>query len=246
MLKIEQLAILSALLAFGACLGCCQSLQMGEFPAEYDNSSPQATSVIPIIFEGLVVANASPVGDFRPSRIDGHGPTRPWRARVRVENVLQGNVPEKEVDIFYFIGSDNLGSSDSPLNLPAGARRIFFLQRDGGVLRPIHDGWERSVVKVFSGAHPSLKIDPHRPATDAIVDLLLTRGEGVTDKGMIEAVYWVGGRMSIFGDEVVIKRLQQVAREETLPVREEACYFLAEAKHPCEGVVGKEQFRSVD
>jgi len=44
-----------------------------------------------------------------------------------------------------------------------------------------------------------------------------------------------------FGDEVVIKRLQQVVREETLPVREEACYLLAEAKHPCEGITGKEQ-----
>lgn len=160
MLKIKQSATLLALLGFGACLGCCQSSQMTEFPAEYDNSSPQATSVIPMIFVGLVVANASPIGDFRPSRIDGHGPTRPWRARVKVENVLQGNVPQQEVDIFYFVGTDNLGSSDSPLNLSAGARRIFFLQRDGGELRPIHDGWERSVEKVFSGAHPSFKTDP--------------------------------------------------------------------------------------
>src|SRR5882762_2666173 len=117
MLKIEQSATLLALLAFGASLGCCQNSQMTEFPAEYDNSSPMATSIIPMIFEGLVLANASPAGEFRPSRIDGHGPTRPWRARVKVENVLQGNVPKGEVDIFYFIGTDNLGSSDVYLNL---------------------------------------------------------------------------------------------------------------------------------
>jgi hypothetical protein len=78
------------------------------------------------------------------------------------------------------------------------------------------------------------------------VDLLLTRGEGATDKNMIEAVYRVGGRMSTFGDDAVIKKLQQMAREGTLPVREEACYFLAEAKHPCEGMAGKEQFRGIN
>jgi hypothetical protein len=190
--------------------------------------------------------NASPAGDFHPSRIDGHGPTRQWRARVRVEHVLRGYVPEEEVNIFYFVGTDNLGSSDSSLNLAAGARRIFFLQRDGGELRLIHDGWERSVENVLSGAHPSFEKDPPKLAADAIVDLLLTRGEGATDKDMIEAIYRVAGVPDKFGTEAVIKKLQQVARDETLPVREEACYFLAKANHPCEGVTGKEQFRNVN
>jgi hypothetical protein len=63
---------------------------------------------------------------------------------------------------------------------------------------------------------------------------------------MIEAVYEVGGRMDKFGDEAVIKKLQQVSREETLPVREEACFFLADRKLPCEGIAGKEQFRSIN
>ena len=82
--------------------------------------------------------------------------------------------------------------------------------------------------------------------TEVIVDLLLTRGEGATDKNMIEAVYLVAGRMGIFGRETVIKKLQQLSREETLPVREEACFFLADEKLPCEGIVGKEQFRNVN
>jgi hypothetical protein len=244
MLQIQRGGLLLALLVFGVCLGCCPNPQATEFPARYDNSSPLATSLVPVIFEGLVLVNDSPAGQFHSSRIDGHGPARRWRCKVRVENVLQGNVPQREVDIFYFIGADNLGSSLSPLVLLAGARRIFFLQWDGGELRTIYDGWENSVEKVYSGAHPGFKRAPQSSVTEAIVDLLLTRGEGASDKSMIEAVYRVGGRMSMFGAEVVIKRLQQIAREETLPVKQEACYFLAEAKHPCEGIAGKEQFRS--
>ena len=245
-LQIQQSGAAFTLIALAACTGCAANHSSTEFPARYDNYSPQSIALVPVIFEGLVVANASPIGDFQPSRINGHGPTRRWRARVRVENVLQGDVPHEEVDIFYFIGTDNLGSSDSTLNLPAGARRIFFLQRDGGELRLIHDGWESSVVKVLSGAHHFFKRDPHKPATDAIVDLLLTRGEGAKDKDMIEAIYWVAGLPDKFGNEAVIKKLQQLAREETPPIRAEACYFLAERKPFCEGVVGKEQFRNLN
>ena len=219
---------------------------MTEFPARYYNQSPEQIVQVPIILVGVVLANATQVGDFHPSRIEGHGPIRGFRSRIRVENVLQGNVSQGEVDIFYFIGADSLGSSAGILNLPAGVRRIFFLQRDGGKLRTIYDGWDLTVEEVYSGAHPSFKRNPARPVTEAIVDLLLTRGERATDKDMIEAVYWVGGSMGIFGRETVIKKLQQLSREETLPVREEACYFLAEEKLPCEGIVGKEQFRNVN
>jgi len=188
---IPRIAVLLVLVAFAACMGCCPSPQATEFPARYENYSPLAISLVPMILVGLVQENASPAGEFHPSRIDGHGPIRRWRARVRVENVLQGNVPQTEVDVFYFIGTDNLGSSDIYLNLPAGARRIFFLQRDGGELCPIHDGWESSVEPVFSGAHPSFKIDSQKLAAETITDLLLSRGEGATDKSMIEAVYHV-------------------------------------------------------
>jgi hypothetical protein len=229
-----------ALFAFTVSLGCYPSPQMTEFPARYDNKAPEQIVQVPVILVGLVLANATQVGDFHPSRIEGRGPTRGFRCRIRVENVLQGNVPQGEVDIFYFIGADSLGSSAGILNLPAGVRRIFFLQRDGGELRTIYDGWDTTVENVYSGAHPSFKRNPDRPVTEAMVDLLLTRGRGATDEDMIEAVFQVGGRMSTFGDETVIKKLQQIAREETLPVREKACYELAEAKHPCETITGKE------
>ena len=74
--------------------------------------------------------------------------------------------------------------------------------------------------------------------TEAIVDLLLARGEGATDKDMIEAVEQVGG-FHRYGDEIEIKGLQRVAREETPPVRERACYFLAGRKRPCEEIPAK-------
>jgi hypothetical protein len=236
---LQQSSLALALLAFTASLGCCPSPQMTEFPARYDNQAPEQIVHVPIILVGVVLTHTQ-VGDFHPSRIEGNAPIRGFRCRIRVENVLQGNVSQGEVDIFYFIGTDSLTGGTSILNLPAGVRRIFFLQRDGGKLRTIYDNWETTVEKVYSGAHPSFKRNPNRPVTEAIVDLLLTRGEGATDKDMMEAVYWVGGRRGMFGEETVIKKLQQIAREETLPVREEACYFLADRKLPCEGIVGKE------
>jgi hypothetical protein len=88
------------------------------------------------------------------------------------------------------------------------------------------------VLPVFSGFHAHFTVKQQRPITDSIVDLLLTRGEGATDKDMVKAVHEVGS-VRRFGDEIQTKALQRIAREETPPVRHEACAELAIWGHPC-------------
>src|SRR5258708_5591397 len=105
---LQQGSLPLALLAVAASLGCSRSQQMTEFPARYDNQSPEQIVEVPIILVGVVLTSAQ-VGDFHPSRIEGRGPTRGFRSRISVENILQGDVSQGEVDIFYFIGADSLG-----------------------------------------------------------------------------------------------------------------------------------------
>ena len=242
---MKPFGALLAVLVFGGCWGCCTAPQMTEFSAHYDIGSPQNIAEVPMILVGFVLADARPAGALRPSRRDGHQPTRPWMVSVRVENVLQGNVPQKEISLFYFLGTDNLGSSASPLTFATGDRKLFFLERDAGVLRTICDNWDSCVEPVFSGFHPHFKKDSHQPVTEAIVDLLLTRGEGATDNDMIKAVRRVAGFHG-YGEQVAIKRLQQVAREETAPVRAAGCYELAFGGHPCASNSGGENPQAKD
>jgi hypothetical protein len=221
-----------AIALLGMVTACCRP-QMTEFPARYSIDSPQAIEAVPVILVGLVLVGSHPAGPLHPSRVDPHVLTQLHQAKIRVENLVQGDVAQNdEINIFYSLDAVNLGSSASFLYFSRGDRRLFFLERDAGKLRTIYDTWNTCVLPVFSGFHPNFKRDPHQPATEAIVDLLLTRGEGATDKDMVKAVREVGN-FDRFGDELQLKALQQIAREETPPVRHEACAELAIWGHPC-------------
>jgi len=211
--------------------GCRNSPQMTEFTPRYV-SFPQDVGYVPVILVRLVLEDAVTDGQYHPSRYDSNEWTIRCRVKVKVENVLQGEVTGTEVNIYFFVAAVTHGSGVR-YSFRKGDRDIFFLQRDYGELRLISDTFSNvSLVKVLSGAHPSFRRDPSRPVWDCITDLLLTRGVGVDDRQMTKAIDANGvGREHT--ESELIKKLDQLAREETPAVRERACFYLQLLKHPC-------------
>ena len=205
---------------------------MTEFTPEYD-SVPIYVSHVPVILVGLVLEDAVTDGQYHPSRYDSNEWTIRCRVKVKVENVLQGEVTGTEVNIYFFIAAVSTGGSGVRFGFRKGYRDIFFLQRDYGELRLIADTYSNnSIVKVLSGAHPNFHRDPSGPVWDCITDLLLTRGVGVDDRQMTEAIH-ADSLSKEYAPSELIKKLNQLAREETPAVRERACFYLQKLERPC-------------
>ncbi len=60
----------------------------------------------------------------------------------------------------------------------------MWLRRDGDFYRMASDVWDYCTIRVDSGSHPRYKADPAKPLNHALVDILLTRGEGEVDDDM--------------------------------------------------------------
>jgi hypothetical protein len=203
---------------------------MTESKPEYSILQPGDVAKVPVILEGLVIADGIAVAPVQNSPIDSR-PVQLWKARVHVENLLQGEIDQGDVDVFYFIG-DIPGSARS-IRLRSGERNIFFLRRDGTKLRTNDDRSANGcLLTVMTGPHPNFTRAPGVSINQAIIELLLTRGSGVDDKKMIAAIDEPNYSRFI-SEEQIVRRLQQVAEVESPVVREAACLKLLFGKHPC-------------
>jgi hypothetical protein len=197
------------------CISCERDNQMVPLPPHFSVLAPEQ---VPVILVGQVLKTSHAAAPPRISEWDGR-PVQLWTVRVRVEQVLQGDVQSKEVDIFYF---PDMGAGESPVarvmgDLYTGHSEMFFLQRDHQKLRTICDGWRRCIMWVRTGTHYNFKADPLVSIEDNIVRLLLSRGEHTTDKQMLDAIYHPPQR---WGNGPVSKALRQlIAREGSPAVR---------------------------
>jgi hypothetical protein len=114
-----------------------------------------------------------------------------------------------------------------------GDRELFFLQQDTNVLRTVCDSYAHCVVPVLSGSHADLKPDPSKPITERIVDLLLTRGEGCSERDWLNAIEKDGDRARLFDMEYTIKKLQLLSASEMPGVRKQSCGVLATLGKTC-------------
>jgi hypothetical protein len=183
--------------------------------------SASALDRVPVILLGQIMENSRSTGSQRTwqtSEWDGK-PVQLMRVRVRVEQVLQGEPPPKEVEIFYFT---DLAAGESSVarvwrDLNAGHSEIFFLQRDYGKLRTICDGWRSCIIWVRTGTHYNFKPEPGTPIEDVITNILLRRGDHTTDEQMIDAMYHPELR---WGTLPIYNALKQLAvNEKSLAVR---------------------------
>jgi hypothetical protein len=95
------------------------------------------------------------------------------RAKVVVENVLKGNIPERTVDYYYFGPACAIMGPTEVLH--TGSRYILFLRREQGSWRAIADYW-RNTLPVDSGRHPR-DFTVGKRIEEAIAEILLIPGD---------------------------------------------------------------------
>ena len=236
-----QFPSLLLLAFFVSCTGCRREFGIRETEPKYSINDPAG---VPIVLVGKVIERGRPVGPFHRSRF-GRLDVQLWKAGVQVENVLQGGVGRGDVDIFYFI-HDVPGSARILFLLP-GERDVFFLMKDGDKLRTICEAARNCCAEtVTTGAHPDSGKASGLPINQAITDILLTRGIGVNDKQLMEAVAKQGNSPR-FGEEATVSSLLRLVKTESPAVREAACESLRRWKHPCEEeIAGNAKTPSVD
>jgi hypothetical protein len=198
---------------------------MSELAPRYDIYAPEELYEVPVIIVGQVRQGCRPVGGIHPSRWDERRPEQQWQVDVKVEHVLQGELPAADVKVYYFVYRGNIASSDYGLtDLDAGAYYIFFLQRDNGNLRTICDGWHSCAPKVLTGAHPGYRRSGSATINDAILDILLTKGANGTDEQVISTLRRLGN----YGSAARLRALERLSRDASSPkVAEYACLTLS-------------------
>jgi hypothetical protein len=191
---------------------------------EYDEQSNEQARSAPFVVVGVVDSD-SPVGRTVPSRRNPNYPMQLHRINVRIENILRGSLSERNITVYYF-GFAGGFDGPRPLGFALGlSRRVLWLRKDEGVFRMACDGWDGCTMFVDSGAHPEYHADPGRSLGYALVDILLTRGQGaVDDLKFAGDIAWGVPDHGI--QDHVIEKLKHLATTESADVRESACNYL--------------------
>jgi hypothetical protein len=192
---------------------------------EYDEQSNAHARSAPLVIVGLAGSDER-IGRPVPSRRDPNYPMQLHRVKVKIENVLRGSIADPTISVYYF---GFAGGFDGPRPLGFGgppSRRILWLQRDHGTLRMACDGWDYCTTFVRSGAHLQYKADPAKPLGYALVDILLTRGEGEINDlqfaNQIQSSLPSEGSVLGYG----LGKLRQLALTESSNVKNSACELL--------------------
>jgi hypothetical protein len=193
----------------------------------------QYLATSPAILVGFIDAVEQASG-IHSSKYGGQ-PVQLYRVKVTVENVLQGQVASNKVNVYCFMKRGSEGGM-ARMNFAPGYRCIFYLRKEAGEWRTACDIYEYCVDRVLTGRHTTFRRNPNRPVSEDILELVYTRGEGVSDGEMVDALASprnFGFRWRDEKDEVYIKLLKQMAKVETSPVRAEACEQLKKLNNPC-------------
>lgn len=234
-------------IAIGAllCAACASSPPITELPSYVRLRFERAElGSIPVILVGQI-KGYSEIGGSRPSRWSSDFPVQLARVDVQVDTVLQaytfaggiireGNAPEGRVPIYYFHATRAtptpsmawMGMSGYGGRWRMGDRVMFFLLRENGHLRAACDQHSDCTINVLSGAHRGYR-PQSTDVTTSIIDILLTRGQGATDRQMVKAIddfhlysmnaeYAIGALQKLAGQEtpVVSKAARQKLDEE--------------------------------
>lgn len=213
----------------------CRSLPrlVYQKPTASDSEYLAQVFAAPIVVVGVIESDTLVRG---PARSDG-ALVQLRKLKIRVENVLRGDAVGGAAIVYYFTwaggfdGPKPLGIWNMPGHSTPIYRRVLWLRRDSGVLRTACDGWDYCTMPANSGAHPSYRPDPNKPLGYALADMLLTRGEGVTDTEFAAQVDW--GAPSTIPEAYVVEKLQHLAATESPVVRAAACKQLSYYQQRC-------------
>ena len=192
-------------------LGCERGVPTAPLAPQY---SVNGLNRIPVILVGEVLEESHATA--LPTRSEWNGRlVQLWQVRTRVEQVLQGELPEKEITIFYFADMDGGESSIAWVSrLYPGRSEMFFLQKDRRVWRTICDGWETCIMWVRTGTHYNFKPGQSFRIEDAVVKLFLSRGDHTTDAQILDAVYHPPLR---WGTIPVLEALKDLSERDRAP-----------------------------
>lgn len=221
----------SALLAFLILSGCAGPPKLVEHAHSQSASEEEFEEQIesaPIVIVGKILS------DVLADRWTRTNPEPPELRRlgVQVENVLRGEIKPEPISIYYFITT---GGYDGPPPLgywSLGERRIFYVTPDSGVLRMACDIVDHCSLPVLSGSHPEYKHALTEESLEhAIVDILFTRGEGVSDEQFAKGIE----HTKLFGlpNQYIVTKLDPFASSADLTLRTAACKQLRYYGKPC-------------
>lgn len=186
-LTIRGIALLGVSLIISA---CNREIKMAPLPPCFSSEIPEE---VPVIVAAEVLERSHPVSSPQNSEWENGRVAQVWSVKIRIEQVLQGEVKgnRQEREIFYVV---DLGMGDSPFarvmgDLYAGHSELFFLQPDNGRLRTICDGSRSCIIWVRTESHYHFHVDASQSIREALVDLLLSRGDHTTDEQMLDAMY---------------------------------------------------------
>ncbi len=124
-------------------------------------------------------------------------------------------------------GAGNLGFGP-------GGRDIFYLRKEAGEWRTACDIWMGCVDPVETGPHPNFRRNLSRFINEDIIEILYSRGEGVSDRQMIDALR-PRNQGFRWGQDAYVRQLEEMAKVETPPVRAVVCQIQASGPdgEPC-------------
>jgi hypothetical protein len=184
-------------------------------------SVPDPRAVAEVVVTGVIESDTlvrRPV----PMRRDSRVLLQLRRVRLRVENVLLGEVAPGPVEVYYFtFWSGYVGNA--PMGLwEKGSRRVWWLRRDGDVLRTTCDGVDGCTLSLASGAHPGYRMEAGQSVDSAVVELRMTRGKGPV-REIAFATTIIEGPRAVVPEPVLIGFLRRLVETEKGVVREAAC-----------------------
>lgn len=172
-----------------------------------------------IVVVGVVLSNTLVTRPV-PQHSRPEFPLQLRKLTLRVENVLKGDIGGGTVPIYFFTFA---GGFDGPPPLgmsKIGSRHILWLRRDSGVLRTSCDGYDYCTTGIYSGAHPGLNVDPRKPVSYAVADVMLTRGLGKIDENRFAgAIDWTFPEP----EEYLIEKFRHLALTERSVIKTAAC-----------------------
>jgi hypothetical protein len=191
----------------------------------------------PIVVVGSILSDTLVRGPV-PS-VWTRSPLQLRKLKLTIENVLRGGATPGTATVYYFTwagaynGPRPLGLWAMPAHSTPIQRRIFWLKRDGGVLRTACDGWDYCTMPANSGSHPEYKTDPDKPLGYALADIFFTRGHDVTDDEFAAQVEW--GAPSTVPEPYLFEKLRHLAATDAPIVKAAACRQLSYYNQTCGG-----------